>query len=66
MATHDVLTGLPNRLMFSQLLDHAIQSAHRNKRQLAVFFIDLDRSDYQRLSGPRSRRSVAEGNCHEI
>lgn len=43
MATHDVLTGLPNRLMFSQLLDHAIQSAHRNNKQLAVFFIDLDR-----------------------
>lgn len=43
LATHDSLTGLPNRLMFSQLLDHAIQSAQRNKRQLAVFFIDLDR-----------------------
>lgn len=43
MATHDALTGLPNRLMFSQLLSQAIQSAKRNKRQLAVFFIDLDR-----------------------
>ncbi len=43
MATHDVLTGLPNRLMFSQLLNHAIRSAQRHKRQLAVFFIDLDR-----------------------
>ncbi len=43
MATHDALTGLPNRLMFSQLLDHAIQSAQRNKKQLAVLFVDLDR-----------------------
>ena len=43
LATHDALTGLPNRLMFSQLLDHSIQSAQRNKKQLAVFFIDLDR-----------------------
>ncbi|OGP66594.1 MAG: hypothetical protein A2W27_08005 [Deltaproteobacteria bacterium RBG_16_44_11] len=43
LATHDALTGLPNRLMFSQLLNHAIQSAKRYKRQLAVFFIDLDR-----------------------
>ena len=43
MATHDVLTDLPNRLMFSQLLNHAVQSAQRNKRQLAVLFIDLDR-----------------------
>jgi diguanylate cyclase (GGDEF)-like protein len=43
MATHDTLTGLPNRLMFSQLLDHSIQSAQRNMKQLAVLFIDLDR-----------------------
>ncbi len=43
LATHDSLTGLPNRLMFGQLLNHAIQSAKRYKRQLAVFFIDLDR-----------------------
>ncbi len=43
LATHDSLTGLPNRLMFSQLLIHSIQSAKRHKRRLAVFFIDLDR-----------------------
>ena len=43
MATHDALTGLPNRLMFSQLLNHAIHGAQRYQRQLAVFFIDLDR-----------------------
>ncbi|HEY5556970.1 EAL domain-containing protein [Acetobacterium sp.] len=43
LATHDSLTGLPNRLLFTQLLHHAIQSAKRHKQQLAVFFIDLDR-----------------------
>ncbi len=43
MATHDALTELPNRMMFGQLLNHAIQAAKRNKRQLAVLFIDLDR-----------------------
>ena len=43
MATHDALTGLPNRLLFCQLLNHAIQSAQRNKKQLAVLFVDLDR-----------------------
>jgi diguanylate cyclase (GGDEF)-like protein/PAS domain S-box-containing protein len=42
-ATHDALTGLPNRLMFSQLLNQAIKSAHRYKRQFAVLFMDLDR-----------------------
>jgi diguanylate cyclase (GGDEF)-like protein/PAS domain S-box-containing protein len=43
MATHDTLTGLPNRLMFNQLLNHAIRSAQRHGKQLAVLFIDLDR-----------------------
>jgi len=43
MATHDALTGLPNRLMFSQLLNHAIRSVQRHGKQLAVLFIDLDR-----------------------
>jgi diguanylate cyclase (GGDEF)-like protein/PAS domain S-box-containing protein len=43
LATHDSLTGLPNRSMFSQLLNHAIQAAQRYQRQFAVLFIDLDR-----------------------
>lgn len=43
LATHDALTGLPNRLMFGQLLNHAIQFAQRNKKLLAVLFVDLDR-----------------------
>lgn len=43
LATHDSLTGLPNRLMFTQLLDHAILSAKRENKSLAVFFVDLDR-----------------------
>jgi diguanylate cyclase (GGDEF)-like protein/PAS domain S-box-containing protein len=43
MATHDALTGLPNRLMFSEILNHAIIRAKHHQLQLAVFFIDLDR-----------------------
>ncbi|MDO9515382.1 MAG: PAS domain S-box protein [Syntrophales bacterium] len=43
LATHDTLTELPNRLTFNQLLNHAIEGAHRYERKLAVFFIDLDR-----------------------
>jgi diguanylate cyclase (GGDEF)-like protein/PAS domain S-box-containing protein len=43
LATHDTLTGLPNRSMFSQLLNYAIKTAHRYQRQLAVLFLDLDR-----------------------
>ncbi|MEX2333080.1 MAG: EAL domain-containing protein, partial [Pseudohongiella sp.] len=44
LATHDTLTGLPNRVMFSELLRHAIRTASRYKDQrFAVMFIDLDR-----------------------
>jgi len=44
LATHDTLTGLPNRAMFSELLDQAIRTANRYKdRRFAVMFIDLDR-----------------------
>jgi diguanylate cyclase (GGDEF)-like protein len=43
LATHDALTGLPNRAMFDELLDFSIKSARRNNKQCAVLFIDLDR-----------------------
>jgi len=43
LATHDGLTRLPNRVMFSELLNVSIESARRYKRQFAVEFIDLDR-----------------------
>ena len=42
MATHDSLTGLPNRASLSDTLQHAITKAQRGKQGLAVFFIDLD------------------------
>jgi len=43
LATHDALTALPNRVMFSQLLNIAIQTARRYSRSFAVLFMDLDR-----------------------
>jgi diguanylate cyclase (GGDEF)-like protein len=43
LAYHDGLTGLPNRSNFSRLLTLRINDAHRNSRQLAVAFLDLDR-----------------------
>ncbi|MEE8393727.1 MAG: diguanylate cyclase [Rhodospirillales bacterium] len=42
MATHDGLTGLPNRQLFMDRLDHAIQRGHRYGSKTAVLFIDLD------------------------
>jgi diguanylate cyclase (GGDEF)-like protein/PAS domain S-box-containing protein len=43
IATHDALTALPNRLMFSNLLSHTIETAKRYSNRFALFFIDLDR-----------------------
>ncbi len=43
LAHHDPLTGLANRLLFMDRLEHAIYKAQRTSQQLALFFIDLDR-----------------------
>ena len=43
LATHDELTGLPNRTLFGELLQHAIDAAKHHDRRCAVLFIDLDR-----------------------
>jgi diguanylate cyclase (GGDEF)-like protein/PAS domain S-box-containing protein len=42
LATHDSLTGLPNRGMFSQMLNLTLESSRRYGRRFAVLFIDLD------------------------
>lgn len=42
LAHFDVLTGLPNRLMVTNRLTHAIVSAARHGRLIAVLFMDLD------------------------
>jgi diguanylate cyclase len=43
LAHHDVLTGLPNRLLLMQRLRDSIAEAFQQQRQLALLFIDLDR-----------------------
>ncbi|WP_427157798.1 EAL domain-containing protein [Aliinostoc sp. HNIBRCY26] len=42
-ALHDLLTGLPNRLLFDELLGKALANATRSSESLAVIFLDLDR-----------------------
>jgi diguanylate cyclase (GGDEF)-like protein len=41
-ALHDVLTGLPNRALFNDRLDHGLAQARRQGWNLAVMFVDLD------------------------
>jgi diguanylate cyclase (GGDEF)-like protein/PAS domain S-box-containing protein len=42
LAHHDVLTGLPNRALLDERLDHELQRARRMGHGLALMFIDLD------------------------
>jgi PAS domain S-box-containing protein len=42
LAHHDVLTGLPNRLLLTARLEHVLQQAERHPAQGAVLFLDLD------------------------
>lgn len=41
-ASHDGLTGLPNRVLFHEMLAHAMARTQRTEKLLAVMFLDLD------------------------
>ena len=65
VARHDTLTGLPNRAVFLDRLEHAILSARRTGRGLAVLFIDLDRfkdvnDKYGHAAGDKTLVRVAQ------
>jgi diguanylate cyclase (GGDEF)-like protein len=42
-ATHDTLTGLPNRALFSDRLERALAQAAQHREPIAVLVLDLDR-----------------------
>ncbi|HKT22419.1 MAG TPA: diguanylate cyclase, partial [Nitrososphaerales archaeon] len=48
LANYDPLTGLPNRRMFTELMEKALARALRNEQLLALLVLDLD--DFKRIN----------------
>ena len=42
LATHDALTGLPNRLLVQERIGRALEHSRRFERRTAILFLDLD------------------------
>ncbi len=64
LATHDPLTGLSNRLLLNDRLDHAIKHAARFNKCVAAIFCDLDNfkpinDTYGHSAGDEILKSVA-------
>jgi len=75
LAHHDVLTGLPNRLLMNDRLHQALVKARRNEARVALCFLDLDQfkqvndtlghavgDEVLQLSSIRLREAVRQGD----
>ena len=64
-ALHDHLTGLANRALFCDRLEHGIEQARRHDRTLAVMFVDLNdfkiiNDTYGHDAGDRVLQTIGE------
>jgi PAS domain S-box-containing protein len=48
-AQHDLVTNLPNRLLLNDRISQSIALARRQRRSIAVIFLDLDRFKYIKI-----------------
>jgi diguanylate cyclase (GGDEF)-like protein/PAS domain S-box-containing protein len=65
LATHDLLTGLGNRVRFERALNEAVAAAHLDKTSVALLAIDLDHFKevndlYGHLGGDATLRQAAD------
>jgi len=68
-ALHDNLTGLPNRALFKDRLEHGIAQAKRHRWSLAVMFVDLNNfktinDTYGHQAGDAVLQTVAKRLAH--
>lgn len=68
LAYHDVLTGLPNRVLFQDRMQLAVNQAKRDKTVFALLFVDLDgfkevNDTHGHAAGDRLLQTVASRLC---
>ncbi|MCH9698318.1 MAG: EAL domain-containing protein [Gammaproteobacteria bacterium] len=70
-ASHDIVTGLPNRILLLDRLEHAFNKALRSNSQVAVLYLDLDRfkhinDSFGHAAGDQLLLTVSQRLCTTI